>query len=131
MAYCIEFHGTEASLSHGRVFGCRAFVNVTMRKRFGKFQPRIEEGVFIEYNRGNFYRVVDPTTGAVTIFQDAELIGDSIEVASSTPESIQIEMPNVDYITPNDAAEGDQEQHKADSDAVDTSEGQTTCATDQ
>lgn len=67
----------------------------------------------------------------MTIYEDTELIEDVIEEMCSTAELIRIFMPDVDYIIPIGAAEGDQELHAADSEAVSTSEGQNISATDQ
>lgn len=110
---------------------CRLFVHVPKRKCNGEFEPQAEEGVFIGYDRENYYRVIDPQTGTVTTSQDLEFIEDPIPEISNTTELVRNDMPDVDYVTLNVAVEEDQERHTTDYDAVDSSEGQTIGATYQ
>ena len=66
--------GTNPSLKHLHVFGCKCFVLRTHPKQLGKFEKKVGEGIFVGYPSTKAYKVFNLRTRIVT-----EFINDSFD----------------------------------------------------
>lgn len=46
------------NISHLHIFGCKSFVLNNKKDNLGKFDAKVDEGVFIEYSTPNKYIII-------------------------------------------------------------------------
>ena len=72
--------GKKPSVKHLHVFGCKCFVLRTHPEQLGKFDTKVDEGIFVGYPPGRAYKVFNLRTRKViesinVSFDDGKITG--------------------------------------------------------
>lgn len=88
-----RFHQRKPTVSHLRVFGCKAFVHILKTQR-RHLQPHSRHCIFLGYELGmKAWRFYDPTTKKVIASRDAIFIEDNTDSLTSSPVPVHQHTP--------------------------------------